>query len=160
MLGCHDPRPTTLVLHHPSITRYSGHTAIIQAYPCEEHKDWWLLQPLISCQDPHPIQPLYYTSPLTRCWARCHPPVTTPVRNTRLGGSYQPLWASRAYTLQPLYSISPLTRFRARCYPPVTSSLRYTKLGGSYSPYQPTLSPSNPCIPHPLSHAIGYAAIL
>lgn len=44
----------------------------------------------MSCQDPHPIQPLYYTSSLTRCWARCHPPVTTPVRNTRLGGSYNP----------------------------------------------------------------------
>lgn len=160
MLGCHDPRPTTLVICHPSITRYywahchhPGHTL-------------WGAQRLVALTtlDELPGSTPYTTHVLhilsNTLLGTLPSSSLYPCQEHKTRWLIQPLWASRAHTLQSLYSISPLMRFRARCYLPVTSLLRYTKLGGSYNPYQPRLTPSNPCIPYLLSHAIGYAAIL
>lgn len=71
----------------PTPTRYYWARCHLQSLALWGTQGWGLLQPLMSCQD---SKPLYYTSLLTRCWARCHPPVTNPVRNTRISGSYNP----------------------------------------------------------------------
>lgn len=120
MLGCHDSRLKTLVACNPPPLYYTlllGTLPLSRPTLVRSTRDGGSCKLLMSCQDSHPIQPLYYTSPLTRCWARCHPPVTTPVRNTRLGGLYNP------------YELSGPT-------------------------------PSNPCIPYPLLHAVRHADTL